>query len=755
MKKQNAPGRQTPGEVLPKALLTLTAVLICCGYLFSTYLPELPALRSVVICLAAALLFSVPATFWGKPSLGWLCILLAVGISLFIPQAIREYELIPETIGIKSEIIYKQIFEFMPDYHAVYPFGGEVQITLMASAVAALYSYVFAHAFFRGNGYIFAILITVCNAAVCFVGIEREGAVYLLLSIALLCVLFCSSGGYAVVGKTARQLTAFSLTLIMLSGVFGMAYDRIGRTAAGLVRKTGIEELVSESEEQSGLFDDYATKAGESYGISLANRSYRGETHFYIESEGYGGVLYLASASYSDYSDGRWYARTNKISFSEDSPLIDATAVIDVIQIKNAIVLPYPLWSEGNPRRGTSVDKRGARHVVERHNGHIVTAPTSPEFLSRLSAAESAAGNIKDDNAPAEITSDVDFAKLAYEITDGRTASEMTLEDAVLAIKNFLSGMTYTLEPKSSPGYENYDRQHSAIYNFIYNTKEGYCVHYATTATLLLRSMGFKTRYTVGYCADVVRGAFSAVKDNNAHAWAEVFIDGNGWVPLEFTFGGVEDIPGYDATSRDAESSAPHEESIEAPSAVQSSEEPSYEESELSIAPVSTVSTESTEPAEKEKPFPTAAVLSVAGVLALIAAVVFTVRRLSARNAAIRHRFASGEGGCETVREEWRFVLGLLEQNGMTPAEGEEITAFARRVCDANPDMPCLTDVLPLYLAAEFGNIADETAVRHCGTYVLVLNDWTAQRLSTVRRLIAFAVARLLPASRKNFSVSH
>ena len=51
MKKQNAPGRQTPGEVLPKALLTLTAVLICCGYLFSTYLPELPALRSVVICL--------------------------------------------------------------------------------------------------------------------------------------------------------------------------------------------------------------------------------------------------------------------------------------------------------------------------------------------------------------------------------------------------------------------------------------------------------------------------------------------------------------------------------------------------------------------------------------------------------------------------------------------------------------------------------------------------------------------------------
>ena len=167
------------------------------------------------------------------------------------------------------------------------------------------------------------------------------------------------------------------------------------------------------------------------------------------------------------------------------------------------------------------------------------------------------------------------------------------------------------------------------------------------------------------------------------------------------------------------------------------------------------MSTESTEPAEKEKPFPTAAVLSVAGVLALIAAVVFTVRRLSARNAAIRHRFASGEGGCETVREEWRFVLGLLEQNGMTPAEGEEITAFARRVCDANPDMPCLTDVLPLYLAAEFGNIADETAVRHCGTYVLVLNDWTAQRLSTIRRLIAFAVARLLPASRKNFSVSH
>ena len=755
MKKKNVAERTAPGAALPKAFLALAAVLICCGYLFSTYLPELPALRSVVICLSAVLLFSIPATFWGRPSLGWLCILLAVGISLLIPQAICEYELIPETIGIKSEVIYKQIFEFIPNYHATYPFGGEVQVTLMASAIAALYSYVFVHAFFHGNGYIFAFLITVCNAAVCFIGIEREGAVYLLLSIALLCVLFCASGGYAVAGKTARQLTAFSLALIIIAGVFGMAYDRIGRTAAGLVRKTGIEELFSESEEQSGLFDDDATKAGESYGISLANRSYRGETHFYIESEGYSGVLYLATASYSDYGDGRWYTRTNEISFSEDSSLIDATAVIDVIQIKNAIVLPYPLWSEENPRRGKSVDKRGARHVVERHNGHIVTAPTSPEFLSRLAAAESAAGNIKDDSTSTGITSDVDFARLSYEITEGRTASEMTLQDAVLAIKSFLSGMTYTLEPTSSPGYENYDRQHSAIYNFIYNTKEGYCVHYATTAALLLRSMGFRTRYTVGYCADVVQGAFSAVRDNNAHAWAEVFVDGNGWIPLEFTFGGAEDIPGYDERSLDAESSAPHEESSETPSAVQSREEPSYEESELSLAPVSTVSMESTEPAEKEKPFPTAAVLSVTGLLVLISVVVFTVRRLSARNAAIRQHFASGDGGCETVREEWRFVLGLLEQNGMTPADGEDITAFARRVCDANPDMPCLTDVLPLYLAAEFGNIAGETAVMHCSAYVLGLNDWTAQRLSPIKRFVAFAGGKLLPASRKNFSGTH
>ncbi len=72
---------------------------------------------------------------------------------------------------------------------------------------------------------------------------------------------------------------------------------------------------------------------------------------------------------------------------------------------------------------------------------------------------------------------------------------------------------------------------------------EGYCMHYATAATLILRELGVPVRYASGY---VVRpGAFTyseeentyvaLVEDYNAHAWIEVYYDYIGWVPVEVT----------------------------------------------------------------------------------------------------------------------------------------------------------------------------------------------------------------------------
>ncbi len=67
----------------------------------------------------------------------------------------------------------------------------------------------------------------------------------------------------------------------------------------------------------------------------------------------------------------------------------------------------------------------------------------------------------------------------------------------------------------------------------------GYCVHFATLGTLLLRLEGVPARYVAGYVADLDSSGQAAVPDSAAHAWVEIYLDGYGWYPVEMT-------PGYE-----------------------------------------------------------------------------------------------------------------------------------------------------------------------------------------------------------------
>lgn len=80
---------------------------------------------------------------------------------------------------------------------------------------------------------------------------------------------------------------------------------------------------------------------------------------------------------------------------------------------------------------------------------------------------------------------------------------------------------------------------------FLTTSKRGYCMHYASAATLLLRYLGVPARYVSGYAADVVAGKTVSVPDQNAHAWVEVYVDGYGWAPVEVT-------PGFSTPSTEA-----------------------------------------------------------------------------------------------------------------------------------------------------------------------------------------------------------
>lgn len=66
---------------------------------------------------------------------------------------------------------------------------------------------------------------------------------------------------------------------------------------------------------------------------------------------------------------------------------------------------------------------------------------------------------------------------------------------------------------------------------FMTESRTGFCVHYATTAAVLLRMVGIPTRYVTGYMvANDTNGSSSQVSMQNAHAWIEFFDPGYGWI---------------------------------------------------------------------------------------------------------------------------------------------------------------------------------------------------------------------------------
>jgi len=90
----------------------------------------------------------------------------------------------------------------------------------------------------------------------------------------------------------------------------------------------------------------------------------------------------------------------------------------------------------------------------------------------------------------------------------------------------------YSLTPLIVPDDEDF-----ALY-FLRVSRQGYCIHYATAATLMLRALGIPARFTSGFVVPVGQsevGQTIVVTDGNAHSWVEVFYEDIGWLPLEVT----------------------------------------------------------------------------------------------------------------------------------------------------------------------------------------------------------------------------
>ncbi|PTQ88459.1 transglutaminase TgpA family protein [Agitococcus lubricus] len=91
------------------------------------------------------------------------------------------------------------------------------------------------------------------------------------------------------------------------------------------------------------------------------------------------------------------------------------------------------------------------------------------------------------------------------------------------------SNFFYTLEPPPLGA--------NRIDDFLFRTKKGFCEHYSSAFTFLVRAAGIPARVVVGYQGGMLSptGDSWQVRQLDAHAWAEVWLPQRGWVSLDPT----------------------------------------------------------------------------------------------------------------------------------------------------------------------------------------------------------------------------
>jgi len=162
--------------------------------------------------------------------------------------------------------------------------------------------------------------------------------------------------------------------------------------------------------------------------------------------------------------------------------------------------------------QGTSA--AGAVYTVEAE----IPAPTVAQRTATGQIPREVAADLE---RPAGLDSRV--LSLAQQVT----AAYRSDYDKASALERYLRGSTFTYDQNSDAG---------TLTNFLFGTKRGFCVDYATAMAAMARSLNIPARVAVGFAYGVPQQDGTLLyKDGNAHAWTEIWLPGTGWISFNPT----------------------------------------------------------------------------------------------------------------------------------------------------------------------------------------------------------------------------
>ena len=329
--------------------------------------------------------------------------------------------------------------------------------------------------------------------------------------------------------------------------------------------------------------------------------------------------------------------------------------------------------------------------------------------------------------------------------TDAATGETIPRHRAIMAVLNYLrENYEYTLDPEveqepvldengepvldeeGNPLTQDRITSDSNLEAFLFEVKQGYCVHFATSAIALLRELGFAVRYDEGYIAnswnrtydpEAVSTYRTSVRDYDAHSWIEVYYPSMGWVLYECTPSFMEEM--YDPNVSESSTSS-H----------------GLDSSKITVRDTTTPDEVIVDLAAEEEVDYTALIITLSVILGiiLVLVVIWTILRIRAGRASDKRKklvddalderkYQAGETDIhKSARAITDCIFDLFGGLGVPPQTGELPTEYAVRINEDYADISKhkITDVMNLIEKEEFGGTL---SFRELGTLAEYLKE--------------------------------
>lgn len=235
-----------------------------------------------------------------------------------------------------------------------------------------------------------------------------------------------------------------------------------------------------------------------------------------------GGTLYLRGQDYDGYDGMTWTASRHRTEDFSLTGVDYGDVAIRTVGERTLLYLPY------YPARGMALIG-GNMSNTWAYTEYVIPRAGLPDDWRTTAISGSATS--PDPSSPYLTLPDATRSRAEVLLADILGSASSTVERAEKIGDYVRASARYDLNPsRMGEGETDF-----ALW-FLESAEAGYCVHFATAATVLLRAAGIEARYVSGYLVKTAPGTPADVTEKNAHAWAEYYEPTLGvWLVLEAT----------------------------------------------------------------------------------------------------------------------------------------------------------------------------------------------------------------------------